>query len=172
MKLKPFLDSHYGPLKGKHHYWFGTLLLVRVVILLMAALIPTNHASIIVFCSFIFAMVLNYFGLVTYRNLTVAMFDVSFFINLALLCVTHFYTKLAKGNQAVAAYTLIGTAFVQFLGLLTFKVFAILKRNRKIRTCLQRRHPAEGQVRERLLQKEQYTNILTHMKACTWMMIT
>ena len=151
VKLKPFLDSHYGPLKGKHHYWFGTLLLVRVVILLMAALIPTNHASIIVFCSFIFATVLNYFGLITYRNITVAMFDVSFFINLALLCVTHFYTKLAKGNQAVAAYTLIGTAFVQFLGLLTFKVFAILKRSRKIRACLQRRHPAEGQVRERII---------------------
>ena len=39
MKIKPFLDAHYGPLKGNHRYWFGALLLVRAVILLISALI-------------------------------------------------------------------------------------------------------------------------------------
>ena len=49
MKIKPFLDAYYGPLKGKHHYWFGTLLLMRVVILLVSALIPANHSVILNF---------------------------------------------------------------------------------------------------------------------------
>ena len=42
MKIKPFLDVHYGPLNGNHRYWFGALLLVRAVILLISALIPAN----------------------------------------------------------------------------------------------------------------------------------
>ena len=49
MKLKPFLDSHYGHLKDSHRYWFGALLLVRAVILLISALIPENCAIISVY---------------------------------------------------------------------------------------------------------------------------
>ena len=33
MKIKPFVDAHYGPLKSKYCYWLGALLLVRAVIL-------------------------------------------------------------------------------------------------------------------------------------------
>ena len=35
MKIKPFLDGYYGPLKSKHRYWFGALLLVRAAISLI-----------------------------------------------------------------------------------------------------------------------------------------
>ena len=58
MKLQPFLDAHYGSLKGKHQYWFGTLLLVRAVILLVSALIPANHSVIVNFCVVVSATVL------------------------------------------------------------------------------------------------------------------
>ena len=42
MKIKPFLDAHYGPLKDKHYYWFGALLFIRIVILL-----PTISVSLL-----------------------------------------------------------------------------------------------------------------------------
>ena len=45
-KIKPFLDAHYAPLRDKHHYWFGTLHLVRAAILLASSLIPADHSSI------------------------------------------------------------------------------------------------------------------------------
>ena len=55
--------------------------------------------------------------------------------------------NMCEYNSAIrltmAAYTLIGTAFVQFLGLIIFKVFSILKRSEKVMACLHKRQPAE-----------------------------
>ena len=54
IKMKPFLDAHYGPLKGKHCYSFGTLLFCRAAILLMSSLVPADHANILVLCISLF----------------------------------------------------------------------------------------------------------------------
>ena len=62
MKMKPFLDTHYGPLKGKHHYWFGTLLLARAAILLISTLIPANYSVIVSFCVSVSAAILMFFA--------------------------------------------------------------------------------------------------------------
>ena len=143
MKRKPFLDAHYGPLKGKHHYWFGALHLVRAAILLISALVPANHASIIVLCILVFSVVLTHFGQMVYRNLTVSVFDTSFFMNLALLAGTNLFISTVGGNPSVAAYTLCGLTFVQFIGLFLFKVFSILKRRERVMRCFRRRRPVE-----------------------------
>ena len=142
-KIKPFLDAHHGPVKGKHHYWFGALLLVRAAILLLTALIPANHSVIVNFCVSVSAILLIYFGLIVYQNISVAMFDASFFVNLALLGVCNVFTTTVRKDQSVAAYPLIGIAFIQFLGLLLFKVFSILKRNERVMACLRKRRSAE-----------------------------
>ena len=158
MKIKPFLDAHYGPLKGNHHYWFGVLLLGRAAILLMSALIPANHSVIVNFCVSVYATVLMFIGMIVYRNITVAMFDVSFIMNLALLSVANMFTTMVRGDQTVAAYTLIGIAFVQFLGLILHKIFSILKKNEKVTACLRhRRQPVEDDLElyeEAALQRE------------------
>ena len=157
MKTKPFLDAHYGPLKGKHHYWFGALLLVRATILLISALTPTNHANVVNFCISVSAIVLMYFGPIVHSNIIVAMFDISFFMNLALLCVTKLFTTTSGGDQGAAAYTLVGVAFAQFLGLVLFKLFSILKRSEKVMACLHKRQPAEDDwelYEEAALQRE------------------
>ena len=78
-KIKPFLDAHYGPLKGKHRYWFGTLLLARVAILLISALVPANRSNIVILCILAIAVVFMYFGHLFYCNLSVAMFDIASF---------------------------------------------------------------------------------------------
>ena len=111
VKMKPFLDAHYGSLKGKHYYWFGALLIGRATILLISALIPTNHANIVNFCISVSAIVLMYLGLIVYSNIIVALFDMSFFMKLGLLGVTNLFIIRSKGDQEVAVYTLIGMAF-------------------------------------------------------------
>ena len=144
MRIKPFLDAHYGSLKGKHHYWFGVLLLVRAVILLMSALIPANHSVIVNFCVSVSATVLIFLGMLVHQNIVVAMFDVSFIMNLALLSVATMFTTMVRGDQTVAACTLIAVAFVQFVGLVLFKLLSsILKRNEKLMVCLHKRKPVE-----------------------------
>ena len=60
--IKPFLDSHYVPLKDKHRYWFGFLHLVRAAILLVSSLIPADHSSIVTISILASAVVLTLVG--------------------------------------------------------------------------------------------------------------
>ena len=89
------------------------------------------------------AVVLNYFGTIVYRSITVAIYDTFFFMNLALLGLTSFFTTAASRDETVAVYVLIGVAFVQFLGLIIFKTFSILRKNEKVTACFQKRQPVE-----------------------------
>ena len=130
-------------MKSKHRYWFGALLLVRAAILLISALIPANRSSVVVLCISVIAAVLTYSGQMVYRNLAVAMFDIAFFMNLALLTGANSFITTAGGDLAASAYTLIGIAFVQFVGLVIFKVFSILKQSEKVMECLHRSQPVE-----------------------------
>ena len=143
MKIKPFLDAHYDSLKREHHYWFGALLLARTAILVMSALIPANRSSIIVFCILFTSVVLIYFGHLVYRSLAVVMFDLTFFINLAVLCGARSSTTTAGGGVAVSAYILTGVAFIQLVGLVIFKVFLILKRSEKMMKCFRKEQHVE-----------------------------
>ena len=143
IKIKPFLDAHYGPVKSKHRYWFGALLLVRAVILLISALVPANRSSAVVLCILVSAAVLTHFGHLVYHNLAVATFDIAFFMNLVLLTGTNSFIATAGGGLAMSAYTLIGIAFVQFAGLVLFKVFSILKQSEKVMEFLHKKQIVE-----------------------------
>ena len=133
--IKPFLDVHYGPLKGNHRYWFGALLLVRATILLLSALVPADRSSVVVLSVGISAAIVICFQLLVYRNNAVAIFNASFSVNLTILCIVNLFTNLTGSDFCNASNTLIGLAFIQFVGLVLFKVFSILKRNEKVITC-------------------------------------
>ena len=143
MKIKPFLDAHHGPLKSNHRYWFGALLLVRAVILLIQALVPANRTNTFVLCTLVSAIVLTYYGQLVYHICAVSIFNTAFYMNLALLTGTTFFANAVGEDPIVATYILIGIAFVQFVGLVLFKVFSILKQNKTIMTCLHKRQPLE-----------------------------
>ena len=130
--MMPFLDAHNGSLKGKHRYWFGALLLVRAVILLLQALVPADHASTVVLCILISAIVLAYYGHYVYYNLAVSAFDTALFMNLALLSGTNLFANTVGEDPTVAAYILTGIVFVQFVELILFKLFSVIKQNAKL----------------------------------------
>ena len=142
MKIKPFLDAHYGPLKGNHRYWFGALLLVRAVILLISALIPANRANITVFTIAVCALLLmTGFAVGVYKSFAVATFNAVWFVNLGLLSISHMFTTLEGGNISLASNCLFGLAFAQFIGLVFFKVLVIIKRSERVMVCLRRGQP-------------------------------
>ena len=141
MKIKPFLDAHYGPLNGHHRYWFGALLLVRAVILLISALIPANRAIITVYSITVCVLVLmTGFAVGVYRSFAVATFNAVWFVNLGLLSSSH--TPFEGNKFSIASNCLIGLAFAQFIGLIIFKVLVIIKRNERVMSCLRRGQPA------------------------------
>ena len=133
--MKPFLDAHYGPLKDNHRYWFGALLLVRATILLLSALVPADRSSVVVLSVGVSAVVVSSFELLVYRNVAVAIFNASFSVNLTILCFSNLFTNLTGSDFRSASNTLIGLAFIQFVGLVLFKVCSILKRNEKMIAC-------------------------------------
>ena len=136
-KIKPFLDAHYAPLRDKHRYWFGTLHLVRAAILLVSSLIPADHSNIVTINILASSAVLMYFGSIVYNKTVVAMFNMGFFINLTLMTGAIFYSHSVGGDSRVYVYPLIGLALLQFVGLLIFKVYSILKNISKCRACIQ-----------------------------------
>ena len=143
MKIKPFLDAHYGPLNGNHRYWLGALLLVRTVILLISALIPANRANITVFSIVVCAIVLmTGFAIGVYKSFAVATFNAVWFVNLGLLSASHnMFTTLERGNISLASNCLFGLAFAQFIGLVFFKVLVIIKRSERVMSYLRRGQP-------------------------------
>ena len=142
MKIKPFLDAHYGPLNGNHRYWFGALLLVRAVILLLSALIPANRTNITVYSITVCALVLmTGFAIGVYKSFAVATFNAVWFVNLGLLSASHMFTTLERGNISLASNCLFGLAFAQFIGLIFFKVVVIIKRSERVMACLRRGQP-------------------------------
>ena len=105
MKVKPFLDAHYGPVNDKHCYWFGALLGVRIVILLISATVPASNFSVSTLSVSVAAGALVSYiavGPPVYRHKTTAVFEAALFINLALLGLAKVYVASAGGNQTAA----------------------------------------------------------------------
>ena len=130
MKVKPFLDAHYGPFNDKHCYWFGALLGVRIVILLISATVPASNFSVSTLSVSVAAGALVSYiavGPPVYRLKTTAVFEAALFINLSLLGLTKFYVASAGGNQTAATLTLVAVAFAQFLGLVIYQLYSLLK---------------------------------------------
>ena len=139
INIKPFLDAHYGSLKGRHRYWFGALHSVRASILLISAVVPSDYSSIVAISISASAILLMFYGSIVYCKSAVSLFNMAFFLNLALLATTILYIRTSGGDPAVASYTLIGIAFLQFTGLVIFKMACILKNSSKLMKCVRMR---------------------------------
>ena len=136
IKLKPFLDAHYGPLKDSHRYWFGALLLVRAVILLISALMIKDNFSVFIFsisvATIVLIIMLTTFSHISidlraYHSKAVSSFEYSIFFNLVLLCLAKYHTSASGGSDIAASYSLIGIVFLQFVGVLIFRVYSSVK---------------------------------------------
>ena len=142
-KMKPFLDAHYGPMKSNHRYWYGTLLILRVTILLLSALVPANHASVIVFCITVCSIVLTNFALMVYQNIVVATFVAIVYANLGILTASHTFTALEDYSFLLPSNVLVGLVFTQFIGLVLFKIVVIFNMRQKIRQWIHKPGPTE-----------------------------
>jgi len=162
IRLKPFLDAYYGPLRDKHHYWFGALLLFRAAVLLMSALLPADSSSIKVFSISTSSVLLLFLSVAdhrVYHGTVPTLSEVCFLINLVLLTQAKLFTTVSGGSQSTASYTLVGVAFVQFIGLVVFKIYNSLKTTQacvKLRQCLHRNRPNDDD------DWEQYELIAMH----------
>ena len=136
IKLKPFLDAHYGPLKDSHYYWFGALLLVRAVILLISAPVTKNNFSVFIFsisiATFVLIIALMTFShlgvdIRAYCNKAVSFFELAIFVNLVVLCLAKYHSSASGGSDIAASYTLTGIVFVLFFCVLILRIYPVVK---------------------------------------------
>ena len=130
IKVKPLLDAYCGSSKDKHRYWFGTLLLIRAAIVLIATILPSNNRSGLVFTVALAALLLMGYSFVYsgfYRKRYLSLIEQIIFLNISLLCLSVFYIKSIGGNQAAASSTLVGLIFILFLCFVFYQILAKLK---------------------------------------------
>ena len=127
-KLKPFFDAFTGPLKDKHHYWVGVLLLVRCVILLIIFVYTSNGNDTALVTVTSSALVLLTIAGSKYRNASLAILEQSYILNLGLLTVGTLYIKYSSfdGSQEILFITSVGIAFLQFVATVIFHAFVQL----------------------------------------------
>ena len=140
VRFHPVFDAYFAPLKHKHHYWFGVLLIARGILLVTFVSsfdIPQNiNFLLLLFC----AIVLLYYMIIAhpYKNSKILILQSSFFANLALLSGFFLFIDqqgddVQPTRQAVAVGLSTGIAFLQFCGIIVHAVITITyKRCRKL----------------------------------------
>ena len=127
-RLNPFYDAYFAPLKPKHQYWFGVLLLARGTLLLLFAsnfTIPqdTNLLILLVLTGF---LMFYMFSMSVYKSHFVLVFQSSFFFNLILLSGFMTFAHKIKLTMKEAVVGLsIGTAFLQFCCVILYRIYLV-----------------------------------------------
>jgi hypothetical protein len=97
-KLTPFYDSYFSPLKDNHHYWFGTLLVVRIVhLILFTATLSTSPLIGLLFLQFSLAILFFYLSIRNvYKSKLVRILEGTALLNLMILVGSTIYTISKK----------------------------------------------------------------------------
>lgn len=129
MRLHPLYDAYFVPLKDKHQYWFGVLLLAHGILMITFAssfAIPRNINLLLLSVT---GMSLIYYILLIhpYKSKVVLFLQSSYLVNLTLLsgCIFFTYTQPnAASLQSVAVGLSTGVAFLQFCGTVFYTAVA------------------------------------------------
>ena len=132
-KLKPLFDAYLGPFKDKHCYWVGVLLLVRVILLIISAVNPNNTPKVNLLAIGGTTLVLLTYTATAgkvYRKTYVSFLENSFLLNLGALVLGTSYTGGNGHGHTAVVHTLVGIAFLQFVGIIIFHGYCSIKETR------------------------------------------
>ena len=132
-RYKPITDAYFAPLKDKHHYWFGVLLLSRGILLLISSLTANINPAISLFLLHGVATLLlcytNYMQV--YKSKLVLIVESAFLINLIILTAgAMYYNDKDSGEKVVLIGLSIGIAFINFCGIVIWSVVQLFPRCR------------------------------------------
>ena len=112
-KLAPVCDAYFSPLKDKHQYWFGTILLARgILLVLLTAANPEWNVFIlflVIAFLFFFISVKN-----VYKCMTVQIFESATLLNLIVLSAGTMNKWESTKSKMTLLLTSIGITFGQF----------------------------------------------------------
>ena len=123
-KFTPFYDAYFAPLKDKHHYWFGILLLIRIALLVtLTAASSTTSKLTLLLLQFTLIILLFYTSIrPVYKSKLVRMLDSTSLLNLIVLVGS---TLFIEYTRAVFIETSIAIAFIQFIAVVIYSMIMI-----------------------------------------------
>ena len=132
-RYKPVIDAYFAPLKDKHHYWFGVLLLSRGILLLISSLTANINPAVSLFLlhggAILLLCYMNYIQV--YRRKSVLIVESAFLINLIILTAgTMYYNDKESREKVVLIGLSISIAFIKFCGIVIWSVVQLFPRCR------------------------------------------
>ena len=126
-RWKPFYDAYFGPLRVNHQYWIGTLLIVRVFLLVMFASTSPNVNLLVL--TIVTTSLLMYVATVgpIYKRKYLSFVENSFLLNLNVLAAGVLYQNVVGGDKGLIVYVLVGTVFVKFVCITIYHCFVTVK---------------------------------------------
>ena len=125
MLVHPVYDAYFAPLKHKHQYWFGVLLLMKEILLVTFA-IPQ---SINLLLLFVFTVSLLYYMCLVHPYKSSGILG-SFILNILLLSGFYFFTytqhNVQSTQQAIAIGLSTGAAFLRFSGIVLMPIIMVI----------------------------------------------
>ena len=126
---KPFYDCQFACLKEKHHYWHGTLLLTRAILLVIYSFTylrsPAVNLLILQLSSMLILVYEVYARL--YKERSVQIVHATILLNLAILGGSVLYAELIGGQKTVAVVLSISIVFIQFWALIFWNIFTAVR---------------------------------------------
>ena len=157
-KFNPVFDAHLAPLKDKHHYWFGVLLVVRGILLIILTLTYTVYPNVNYIVLLITVSLLlfysNYYQV--YKNRLVQFNESFFLLLLVFIGVTGILQDRAR---RIVVYVSIGVGLFTFYGMIFLqaccnnqwiKHFFVPKQPRRM---FQQENPENAQFRDSILDE-------------------
>ena len=118
-KFNPIYDAHFAPLKDKHHYWFGVLLIVRGILLVILTLTYTvypklNYIVLLITASLSYS---NYHRV--FKNRLVQLNENFLF----LLIILGGTGVLEEETRRIIVYASVGVGHLVFCGIVIRRLF-------------------------------------------------
>ena len=115
-KLAPVYDAYFSPLKDKHRYWFGLMLLVRGILLILLTVTSVANPKLNIFVLFLFIAFLFFFMSIkhVYKRMTVRLLENATLLNLIILSAGTLYQWESTESRLTLLMVSVGIAFAQF----------------------------------------------------------
>ena len=115
-KLAPVYDAYFSPLKDKYLYWFGAMLLVRGILLVLLTVTSVDNPELNVFALFLFMAFLLYFISIknVYKQINVRVLESATLLNLIILSSGNLYRWESYESRSTLLMVSIGITFAQF----------------------------------------------------------
>ena len=115
-KLAPVYDAYLDPLKDKHRHWFGAMLLVRGVLLVLLTVTSVDNPELNVFALFLFIALLFSFTSIknVYKRMKVRVLESATLLNLIVLSAGTLYRWKSTDSRSKLLMVSNGSTFAQF----------------------------------------------------------